>query len=515
MKRAGLLLVLALASARGWASDASAVLARMRAAYGAAAWENRSCLLMEGAQAGGGLPGQIRVAVDRASGRFAHRMDFGDYRAADGLDAHGRWRQDGSGGFHSLDSDEARAVAASESWLVRFGFLDRNDGAAWTVAEPVEEQGTQLDRLVATPPGGRAVTLLVDRRSHLVRSAQMQLAAAQFVQRYDGYTSVGGLVLPTRITTIADDANEVVVTAARWSTCLAADPAWFERPGYRAAGDARTVTVPLAPGRRVIVNANIDGKGPFPFVVDTGAQAILTEKAAAALGVSGKRAAAQTGVGGAAIATTSAMVHELNIGGAVLHDVPFQIFPMPAHFSRNEGGPEVVGLLGLEVFEQFAVRFDFANHTATLAPLATYQGELDGSDKLAMHFSDDIPLVSGRINGVAGEFAVDTGNVGVFTVQGRFARAHGLDAAFKGGKQLGVKSGVGTEAVHFEALLDRIELGTALWQRVPGAVAYDEAGPFSSRYEAANIGQQLLKDYVVTFDYRHGTMSLDRPKPAP
>ncbi|TFW15871.1 hypothetical protein E4L96_17325 [Massilia arenosa] len=506
---AGLLFGAACASR---AADVNTLLAQTRSAYGpSASWERVRFLRAEGEQSGEGLTGKVSWLVDRASGQFKRSADVGDYRAAEGMDAQGRWRQDGSGGWHPLDSDEAKAVAVSEAWLARMAWLDRQDRAVWSGGDEVTEQGVTLDRIVAAPPHGRAVTLYLDHRTHLVQRAEMPISTSTWVQRYEGYHAVGGLTLPARISTNSDGDNDVLLTVSAWSTPASVEASAFARPAWKANASP-TVTVPITIGKRLLINATIDGKGPFPFVLDTGGQAILTKKAAAALGLTGKQAGELSGVGGASVSTASAMVRDLNIGGAALHDVPFLIFPMPPSFSANGDGPEVAGVLGLEVFEQFAVRFDFPRGTATLTPLATYRGELDGAVKVPLRFTEDVPLVAGAINGSAGWFAVDTGNNSTFTVQGKFARAHGLDKAFEGGRKITVKSGVGSQATHYAGQLARVELGSIAFENLEAAVAYDEAGPFSSTSEAANLGLRQLKDYIVTFDYRNGTMSLARPQ---
>lgn len=100
-------------------------------------------------------------------------------------------------------------------------------------------------------------------------------------------------------------------------------------------------------------------------------------------------------------------------------------------------------------------------------------------------------------------------------MQGRFARATGLDAAFKGGVG-GVSSGQGGDSINIMARLDRIDLGGVSLIRPLVRVAYDTAGALSSRSEAGNVGEAALSLFKVTFDYGRKTMTLERdPDAAP
>jgi predicted aspartyl protease len=519
LRKASLALLLGATAVTAFAADLPETLAQMRAAHGGAAWDKVSWLRMEGDETTDGLHGKVSVIVDRATGQFVRRSDFKLYRTADGIDEAGRWRQDATRGLHPLDSSEARAVAASESWLNRRAYLDSHDSAAWRDAGAAALDGVALDKLEATPPGGRTVTLWLDQRTHLVRRAEMLLSSSRFVQRYDGYRAVGALVLPSRVGTTAYDADtESVVDHAAWSAAAPADRKALARPAYpgdaRIAGGAASATMPVVVGERgILVSATIDGKGPLRFILDTGAYAILSRRTADALGIKGAGAGAISGVGGS-IQTEIAKVHEVKMGAASMRDIPFLVHEMPKRvFTENGREVEIAGLLGLELFERFAVRLDLPNQQMTLTPFASYQSGPARGEQLPLHFTEDVPLVAATINGHAADVMVDTGNLRKVTVLGAFAKRTGIDKAFEGGKQVKVRGGTGAQAVHLEGSIARLELGSHVWEQLPANVAYEEEGPLSSRSEAANLSLTLLKHFDVTFDYKHGLMTIAPSRP--
>src|SRR5439155_16469723 len=105
---------------------------------------------------------------------FARRSDYGLLANAEGLDEAGRWRMDNSGAVHPLDSDEARTVAVTEAWLAARGYLFPERGTAdLMLLTPATEGAATFDRVLATPRGGRGVTLWIRRSDSRLERATM------------------------------------------------------------------------------------------------------------------------------------------------------------------------------------------------------------------------------------------------------------------------------------------------------------------------------------------------------
>ncbi len=87
----------------------------------------------------------------------------------------------------------------------------------------------------------------------------------------------------------------------------------------------------------------LDDQGPFPFVVDTGAnQTVISDVLAASLGLPRGEPAALHGVAGVQVADT-VRAARLEVGGRVERDVVLSVLPQAAL-----GGP---GLLGVDRFD--------------------------------------------------------------------------------------------------------------------------------------------------------------------
>jgi hypothetical protein len=102
--------------------------------------------------------------------------------------------------------------------------------------------------------------------------------------------------------------------------------------------------------KRMTAPVKVNGAGPFPFVVDTGAnQSVITDVLAAQLGLAVGDAAALNGVAGILNAPTT--VARLDIGQRTYDAVPLSILPAEAL-----GG---AGLLGLDQLEGQRLTLDF------------------------------------------------------------------------------------------------------------------------------------------------------------
>lgn len=146
----------------------------------------------------------------------------------------------------------------------------------------------------------------------------------------------------------------------------------------------------------------MNGKGPFPFVLDTGGHFILSAATASRLRlpVFGQDPGAPNGSG-------FVRVHELRIGDAVIRDNVAHMIPYP--FARLERGPlpPKAGWLGLELLERFAAIIDPQRRTLTLRPFRGRAVRYAGV-RVPLTLDEDAPLAPCRIDRVAGECMIDT-----------------------------------------------------------------------------------------------------------
>jgi len=505
------LLATALACLSG--AEAASYIEKMKAASGGAAWDKITSLTADGEITSSGLTGKYHEVVDLLTGQFSAREQYEPFTEAKGLDAAGRWRQDFSRQVHPLDSREAQAVASTESYLAGRGYLfpARNHAVIHPLASETEN-GKRFDRLEITSTGGRTVTLWIDEHTLLLDHAVYVLSTLTRTVRYHDYRKVGALALPFEIVMEDDPQNPETIKIASYQVDDPHAAAELQRPSNDVldakilSGTSTTAPLTLEAGT-LLIEAKIDGQGPFPFILDTGGHDILTPDMAARLGLKSIGHGVSRGAGEGSTPIQYTHVDKLSIGEAEISDQPFLVLPFE-YFVTERGRKEpVAGLIGLELFERFAARLDYAAHEITLSPLGgfTYVG---GGTTVPIRFTDDIPLVAARFDGHPGVFGIDSGNGGDVVIFSPWAVPIGLAAQFKTGIPL-VSFGVGGQSVNYAARKNDLDLGGQVLKNIVARLAEDKAGAFASQSEAGNIGQSILSRFAVTFDYRHQIMALE------
>jgi hypothetical protein len=504
--------LMALHAATVLAAKPDAVLASARAAAAAGDGSYTGLIIESGSERESGLNGRWSKTVDLGTGKIRVVADFGVFSMGTVWDGRRYWRQDESGGVHPIDSDFMRAVHVTDAWLAQLGYLRRNAlGAALDSLEDRTEEGRQFSVIRATPPHGQPVELWFDQDTkRLARSVQVMTIDVRTV-RYDDYRTVRGLVLPFRITTDSGDVSHADVIQVDRVDRSSARTESFRRPrtpdDFAIAG-GKTI-VPVEFDGDVIVEARLNGQGPFAFILDTGGHDILTPDAAGALGLTPVGDGVGGGSGEGTVPVQYARVDRLEIGGLTMRNQSFVVIPLQYDTVERGSRPALAGILGLELFERFAMRLDYHMRTLEFAPLSGYRHRGPGT-AVPIFFSDDEPLLVAKIAGIAGDVGLDTGNSGTLIVQGIWADTHGLKQQMMSGfPSLGF--GMGGASSNWATRVD-FELAGQPFLRIIGRYAPDKRGAFSSRTESGNVGNEILSNFTLDFDYGHSQIWFE---PAP
>ncbi|RAN82793.1 signaling protein [Bacillus sp. SRB_336] len=503
------------------------LLQQLRQVHGGDRWKGIGALLADGRETSDGMTGAMHAAVDLRSGHFAVRAHNPVYARADGLDAQGRWHQDMSGQIHPYDSAEAKAMAITESWVQRFGALTAADAASYRPLPDIAENGHGFARVEATPRGGRTATLWIDKATHRLDRVVWPGSFLIMTRRYADYRPVDGLQLPFRIensaaTAIGTSDGESVDVIDRYHPLTVLPGDALKRPDISVRdvsmrGDAKRTTVPMHfQGSVLLVEASINGSEPLPFILDTGGHAILTEDAAKRLGLASQGKGVSTGSGPGSMSMAYTRVARLTLGKADIGGQTFLVMPYGYAFAERGEQPPIAGILGLEIFERFAVTFDYDRAQLVLQPFdhGTPPTELKGNS-VPLRFTFDMPLVDASVDGKRGVFGIDTGNAGHLLLFPQWAEREGVLAHYaKGYPQ--PTGGVGGTFLSHIAHVRSMQLGDTAIGSPLAQLTRADAGATGNPTEAGNIGQDVLSRFNVHFDYRRQSMTLlPRSHPAP
>jgi hypothetical protein len=487
----------------------------MKAATGASAWDRPRTLVASGTAEISGLAGPAAFASDLRDGRYSRRFTIALMGpSGEGFDGVRVWSQDISGGVHDLDAPFALRRAVTDAYLERRGYFNANSTARLRCVDDAREGDRTMQRIEVTPRNGIPAVLAIDPKTHLLASISERLPTTTQLTRFSDYREAGDLVLPFAIDsgTEHEPQNGYAFRVRTYAVSDRNAAHAFQRPADlhppRMLGGVASTTVPLVlDGRQLLVWASIDGHPPMPFVLDTGGHAIFTTQAARELGLHPAGAGVSGGSGAGTIGLQFAPVATVRIGNAELADQTFLVIPYPWSFYDRGTKQPLAGILGLEIFERFAVRIDYGRRLLTLTPFARY-ASTSARAKLPIVFQDDMPLADAKVDEHPGLFGIDTGNAGTVILFDPFLQRTGLARAYDNGISAQGSGTGGTNAGRIVTLRQFAIAGTTL-HAIPTFLTKMQSGSFSSWTEAGNFGYEILSHFVPTFDYARGVLYLE------
>lgn len=458
---------------------------------------------------GQGLTGEVREVVDLASGAFVESFVIGPTREAQGYDGRLAWMKDTSGFYLPEQGGDKPALAVSQAYLNANAWWRTDRGGA--VLESISCDGVRV-----VPAGGEPFEAWFDPVSHLlIRTRETESYGEVVEKRYSDFAPRGGEQVATRIDigtnddpseieTLRLEGYEIGPTRPTGIYAIpAVEPRDWSLPGGR-------VTVPFRLlNNHIIVDARVNGRGPFPFLVDTGGHGIVTPSTASALDLREQGESEATGAGEHVATSGYAQVESIQVGNALLfHQTVTELDFSPVDVE----GLALGGMIGVEFFERFVIKIDYGARTLTLIDPANFSALDRVRAGRATHFNfySHMPEVVGDLDGYRGLFNIDTGSRVELTLTSPFVDQYGLRKAYADGITITDGWGVGGPSKSYVVRAGTFELGhTAVDCPVVG-LSSAHHGAFSDASYQGNVGSGLLKRFVVTFDYGAQTLYLKR-----
>jgi hypothetical protein len=404
-----------------------------------------------------GVPGTGAIAVDRQTGRFARRFKAGPASEQEGWDGTRAWRADATGMSRVQGNSGERAeIIAWSSALVR----------------------------------------AVDSSSHRARVAG---ATDRVEITFDRYRQFGALSLPGRIVSRSEQNGvwTANLRSAEWSGELATaalePPA---RPAHDFHLDQLTrIPVSMAIGSPVL-DVRVNGVR-MRFLLDTGGQNVITPRAARLAGLHVLGRGVVSGGGGGTAPINYAFAEFVRVGSAQMRHQPFIVVPAASL-------PPIDGIVGYELLARFAARLDMAHEILELAPNTNAFGHAVAPARF--EYFDRQPQVEGSLDGVRGAFSIDTGSSLTAQVQTPIVRMkhlverlHATVAAYA--------SDVGGRYPIYLVRARTMRLGSAPFPE-PVVDLLTRESTSNNAAIVANVGDGILRRWIVVFDYPHQTIDL-------
>jgi hypothetical protein len=459
-----------------------------------------------------GLTGTAKLVYDAAHGHFVWERRLGSTTGGNGYDGETPWTRDLASHHYPQRGGDKVALAINEAY--------RHANAWWRAdAGGARVEPLSCEALRITPPGGKPFEAWFDPQSHLVtRVREAQRWNTVLDTRYSEYRKTAGRMLAHRLEMITndDEAGAEVLELASLSPGGAAAT-------YRMPGNPRDTTALPASGKasvpfqlvnnHVIVSARINGRGPYPLLVDTGGHNILTPVTAKSLAIGSEGHSTGGGSGEATTVNGYALVSSIEVGGARMRDA----MALTLDFSPADvEGLVLGGMLGSEFLERFVVEFDYGRKVLTFIDAAQFTAtdRRRAGTAIAMEFYDHMPQVTGTFEGRPARFNLDTGSRSDVSITAPFADRMGLRGLYPQGITVTDGWGSGGPARSFVVRAERMTLGTVAVARPIAGLSVAKRGVMADENFDGNVGSGLLKRFVVTFDFAGNQLYLRRlPRP--
>jgi predicted aspartyl protease len=193
---------------------------------------------------------------------------------------------------------------------------------------------------------------------------------------------------------------------ASWPQGLKVAPAPPETPPGELAAPEPLYAAPTRADRsgRIHASVEINGQGPYRFILDTGANtSALTPRVAEALTLAGASVTQVEvhGVTGSAM-LPSVHVDKLQAGDVVLPPTSLPVLPGPVF-----GGAD--GILGINGLQKTRIEVDFANDTVVIVPSNGRRARYGYLTVPARLSKGGLLLVKGKVGKVPVQVIIDTG----------------------------------------------------------------------------------------------------------
>jgi Aspartyl protease/PDZ domain len=279
------------------------------------------------------------------------------------------------------------------------------------------------------------------------------------------------------------------------------------------AGAKTSFTLPFdLVDNRIFVEARLNGRGPFHLLLDTGAGGLtISTDLAKQLGLHVADAGEDQGVGEKTVHAGQAQIDQLHIGDLAIADMEASVIDL-SDAPQVFGTKHFDGIIGSPVFECMVVKHDYVNRVLTFTAPDKFDYTAAG---VIVRFERprQIPVIAASLDGVAGNFGVDTGARSSLLLYGPFCAQNHLQEKY-GAKLEGVTGwGIGGPVRSLLARANTLHIGDDVTVRdLVIRLSAQKTGATTSSAMAGLIGPDVLSQFDVTFDYSRSRIIFEKNK---
>jgi membrane-associated protease RseP (regulator of RpoE activity) len=491
-------------------ADAARLLSEVKAATGGAKWDRIRTWHEKGTFQAGDLSGTHDAWLD-----FPRLRSFTDDRGASAIlgtirDATGwngkvAWSADQTGDVYIADSEEARSAAIGTAYVAAFAYLFPNRRhAAIEAKAPQSAEGAQFDVVLVSPRGTDPFELWIDHASHRVHRVVQIAGVDKITSLFSDFREVGGVAVPFKMVQSGAKASGppqswqlayVEINAAEPIGVFDPPAARFTDVHFPDGQDSITLDFRYA-GDEIYLPVSLNGKPQEKFVFDIGSTNSIATKKAAAMGLKSEIVGTEYGGGTGSAVQGLVKVARLEIGGLVFDNQVLDTMEI------GSGDEDPEGMIGYEVAKRTVVVIDYEKHHITFMKPEAFHAPAHAVAVPFRFASRTDVLISATVDGIRGEFGIDTGAANSLMINHPFAQRHDFIARHHAVHESTV-SGIGGEAKTLLFRPSQFAIGSLRPPAPVGQIYLAESGGGAAEHVAGNIGNGILKRFTLTLDYAH------------
>jgi hypothetical protein len=491
------------------------IIAAAKAAAGGTNWDTVKTWHEAGMLSVGGIDGTYETWLDLTSVRGAQSYNLGPTKGSQGWNGKVSWSTDASDQLRIETSRESIASAVKEYYQATYAFFFPDRYPAETHYSGVKENdGKPCDVLTIKPRDADAFEVWFDRASNLVVRMVDLTGPQPQTSYFSDFRNLDGLLIPFQTRVSVGDAKydqKIFSQKVDFNTEIAAqrfdppkqvlDPLIFPAGQNEISASFRLVN------NHIYLPISLDGKTGDHFIFDTGASNTVSAEFAKTAGIRTEGTLPGGGFGDSVAAAGLAKVAQTDLAGARLKDQVFTSFDLGS--LSNVEGISCDGLVGYEIARRAIVKIDYANGKLTVISPDVFHPP-ENAVKVPFKFNNHIPTVEGEIDGLAGEFEIDTGNRSSLSIMRPFAEKNRLKEKYQATTEVVAGYGIGGPARGLLVRPHTLKIGSIEVKAPVGLIELGERGASAATQTAGNLGSGLLKRFTLILDYSNQVLYLER-----
>ncbi len=453
----------------------------------------------------GGLTGQ-QVFMLKMPHMVYHREDFGVYSVAGGYDGIGSWNVDANGMVRRDNPEETKSMINS-LFFQSYSYLleDRLLGKSLYSSDTTLEK-THYYRIVLLPEGGDSLTVLVNSETFMIDYRIEYIGGLKMISKFSDFREIEGLKIPFHEEVFTPEAPYQVdgrIDSIKFNHDL--PDSIFAAPGrnakdYRFPEGADSLSIPaIIENRYVFLPVHLNGKGPFNFMLDTGAGlTFVNRKVADSLKLEISGDIPVRGIGG--FGTIGFIpIDSFNIGELSLYLDRAVVFDFDE--AQSEMVKNIDGVLGYDYFVRFPQKIDIRSQEIVIYNPETENVGISGH-AMELEIYANVPVFQVPVNGEPLRLLLDLGaRPGILITSSapiyeKLAQA--TDDSSGGSAIIGIG---GMQEVQITRI-DSLSLAGIVLRDQKAVLTDDNSQlPFSDYVEGI-IGLEILEKFVLYLDYQ-------------